>query len=212
MADEQKPTTESSTNLPVVTAEAERTSMLADRTQRKRLALLVMATAVLGLTALTVVSRKSSIEQSLQASVEDALAIDHPGLRVSVDGRDVKISGAIGNDENKDVIAKIAADRRGVRSVDVRDLKGLADPGANTTKAPKATDAAGTDSGDTSGGESVDTSSGSDTAAASDPANKLPAAPPKITASFAGTAVTVGGDVPDAAAKDAPHPKSLVQA
>jgi outer membrane protein OmpA-like peptidoglycan-associated protein len=201
MTNETNGTTE--TTPPSVTApsaEAEQTGIFSNRASRRRLAFGILATSVIGLTVMTVVGRQSSIEASLKSSVEDALSIDHPGLRVSVDGRDVKISGAIGNDENRDVIAKIAGARRGVRTVDVSDLKGLADPGANTTKPTRATDA-GTDAG--SGNSNGDTVAAGQDSTPIDPANRPPAAPPKITANFVGTAVTVGGAVPDVAAKDA---------
>ena len=152
--------------------------MLGDRSRRRRLAVgLIIAELVL-LSAAVVVLRRSSIEDRIAKSVSDAISIDHPGLRVSVTGRDVTINGPVADVKAKAAIAAIARRRPGVRTVNVDGLGTAAvlDP-ANTGTVP--------------GGIAVPTTL------------PPPIRPPQVTADFTASAIVVTGEVPSTEAKDA---------
>jgi outer membrane protein OmpA-like peptidoglycan-associated protein len=153
-------------------------SMLGDPTRRRRLAAGLIAAELLLLTGAVAVLRRSSIEDRIASSVSDAISIDYPGLKVSVDGRDVTIRGAVTDPNAKAKIAAIARRRPGVRTVDIAGLGAVADlDPANT--------------GTTPDGTPVPTTS------------PLLIRPPQVTATFSPTAIVVAGDVPSTEAKDA---------
>ncbi len=153
-------------------------SVLSNPKRRRRLAAALIAAELVLLTGAVAILRRSSIQDRLTTSVSDAISIDHPGLRVTVDGRDVTISGAVTDPSAKAKIAAIARRRPGVRTVNIAGLGTVADlDPANT--------------GTTPDGAPVPTTS------------PLPIRPPQVTASFSPTAIVVSGEVPSSESKDA---------
>ena len=151
---------------------------LGDRRRRRSLAVgLIIAELVL-LTVGVVVFRRNAIEDQLERSVLDAVLIDHPGLKVAASGRDIKISGVVKDAKAREVVAKIARSRPGVRSVDVSGVGKASqlDP-ANTGTIPVGTP--------------VPTTAQS------------PVRPPQVSAVFVPSTVTLRGEVPTAEAKTA---------
>ena len=156
-------------------------SWLADNRRRRRLAAALIATELVLLTLVVALVRRDSIEADLAKSVTDAISIEHPGLDVSVAGRDVTIRGGDFDAATKAEIVSLASKRRGVRTVKFA--------GALTG----STAIAGTTSADGSviGAVTVPT------------AAKLPVRPPQVTAVFDATSITVSAEVPSVEAKTA---------
>ncbi len=157
-------------------------SWLGDDRRRRRLAAALIATELLLLTLVISFVRRDSIESELKKSVTDAISIEHPGLDVSVAGRDVTIRGGDLDAAAKAEILALAGKRRGVRSVK------LAGPSTGTSA----------DAGTTSADDSV--VAGATTVSTT---AKLPVRPPQVTAVFGATSITVSGEVPSVEAKTA---------
>ncbi len=152
--------------------------LLSDRRRRRSLAVALILAELVLLTAGVVLFRRNAIENQLERSVLDAVLIDHPGLKVTASGRDIKISGVVKDATARGVVAKIARSRPGVRSVDVSGVGKASqlDP-ANTGTIPDGTPV---------------------------PTTAMPPVrPPQVSAVFAPSKVTLRGEVPNAEAKTA---------
>lgn len=154
------------------------TPLLESTSRRRTLAVALLVTELLVLTLVVVLFRQSSIESTLRRSVLSAISIDHPGLNVTVDGRDVKITGALLSGDDAKLVKAIAAKRRGVRTVDVSGLRPLTELDPENT-------------GTVPGGIAAPTTA------------PLPVRPPQVSATFEGTTITVRGEVPTDEARSA---------
>jgi outer membrane protein OmpA-like peptidoglycan-associated protein len=174
-------TTGAATPVPASLAKAPQApkgALLDDPSRRRKLAAALIVGELVLLTAAVAFRRRPSIEDRIAKSVSDAISIDHPGLKVSVDGRDVTIRGAVTDPNAKAKIAAIARRRPGVRTVDIGGLGTVSDLDPTNT-------------GTTPDGTPVPTTS------------PLPVKAPKISATFNPSAIVVTGEVPSSEAKDA---------
>ncbi len=149
-----------------------------DRQRRRTIAVGLIVAELVLLSAGVVLFRRNAIEDQLEQSVLDAVSVDHPGLKVTADGRDITITGALLDPAARATVEKIARRRPGVRTVDVSGVAGVAqlDP-ANTGTVPDGTP--------------VPTTA------------KPPIRAPQVSAVFTSSSVTVKGEVPDEEAKKA---------
>ena len=153
-------------------------SRFGDRQRRRKIAAGLIIGELLLLSGGVVVLRRNAIEDQLEQSVLNAVSIDHPGLKVEADGRDITITGPVLDSADRATVAKIARRRPGVRTVDVTGVGGVAqlDP-ANTGTVPDGTP--------------VPTTA------------EPPIRAPQVSAVFTSSSVTVKGEVPTAEAKTA---------
>lgn len=151
---------------------------MSDRRRRRSVAVALIVAELVLLTAGVVVFRREAIENQLERSVLDAVSVDHPGLKVTANGRDITITGVVKNANERAVVAKIAGRRPGVRTVDVSGVGGVAqlDPAATGTIPD---------------GSPVPTTS------------PAPVRSPQVSAVFTSTSVTVRGEVPTEPARTA---------
>ena len=171
--------TDRSESAPEMATPRSEGSWLADNRRRRRLAAALIATELVLLTLVVALARRDSIESELKKSVTDAISIEHPGLDVSVAGRDVTIRGGDLDAAAKAEILSLAGKRRGVRTVKFA--------GASTGAIAATTSA----DGSAVGAITVPT------------AAKLPVRPPQVTAVFDATSITVSAEVPSVEAKTA---------
>lgn len=152
--------------------------LLAHRRSRRKLAVALIVGELALLSAGVVVFRRTAIEDQLEESVRNAISIDHPGLKVAAEGRDITISGAVSDASAKRVVASIARRRPGVRTVDVSGVGPAAqlDP-ENTGTVPDGTPVPTT--------------------------GQPPIRPPQVSAVFRPSGVTISGEVPTDEAKAA---------
>ena len=155
--------------------------LLGDRRRRRTLAVGLIVAELVVLTGGVVVFRRTAIENQLERSVLDAVSIDHPGLNVNANGRDITITGVVKDATERAAVAKVARRRPGVRSVDVSGVDGVAqlDP-ANTGTIPD--------------GSPVPTTA---------PPPLPPLHSPQVSAVFTSSTVTVRGEVPTQQARTA---------
>jgi BON domain len=94
--------------------------------RRKRLLIALLLVALVSLIGLTAVVRSTAapkLQRRLQADVERSLADDVNNLRVSVDGRSVRIAGDVTSANQRTRVIEQAQSRWGVRNLNADALK-----------------------------------------------------------------------------------------
>ncbi len=95
-------------------------------TRRKRLLVALLVVGLASLIALTSVVRTTAVpklEQRLEFDVKRSLADDVTQLRVSVDGRSVRVAGIVDSATERAKVVERVRGRWGVRNVNAEGLK-----------------------------------------------------------------------------------------
>ena len=124
---------------------------------------MLCAAGLVALIGIGTVERSTAIEAHLKRDITESVLVDMPDVEVSVDGRDVTLTGSVDSSQERTVLATLVHQRWGVRTVNVQRLRAsevapkTADAGTPVGAAGNASGVAPTPSGQNPSGAAVQT-------------------------------------------------------